>query len=101
MLVMRMTEQAKQGCTSKLVEFFESWPDDAPAPPHGWRIYWPTQFSPWNEVIFEAEFESLAEHEAWWKEFWASPRSGEWLEKKRELTERGGHGELWSVKVLK
>ena len=101
MFVMRMIEQVKKGCTNELFEFFESWSEYAPVPPHGWRIYQPTQFSPWDVVVMEAEFESLAEHETWWEKFWASPGAANWMERRRELTERGGHGELWRVKAMK
>jgi len=100
MQVIRFALQAKNGCTNELVEWVKSWPDyGLPIPPHGWRVYWHTQFSPWDVVV--NEIESLAEHEAWWKEWWAAPRAPEVAEKLGELTERGGGGEFWAVEVLK
>ena len=100
-LVVRFTLQAKKGCIDELVEWAKSWPDyGLSSPPHGWRVYWPSQLSPWNVVFHEIELENLTEHEARWKELWVAPRVGEVLDRLAEISERGGGGEVWQMEVL-
>ena len=89
----------KDGCTNELVEWFKSWPEyGLPIPPHGWRVYSHSQFSPWDVVVNEIGFESLAEHETWWKEYWAAPRVREDMDRMAEIAERG---DLWTMEQVK
>ena len=98
MLVMRYTLPVKQGRETELVELIKSMPDyGLPPAPHGERIYSGADFSPWDVVVYEADFESLDEYQAHMKEWFSAPRSREWLDKSRELGERGGGAELWTV----
>ena len=100
---MRYTLDVKTGCTEKLVELHKSRADEygVPRPPHGERIYSGGDVSPWDVVIYEAEFESLTEYRAHMKETFAAPRMREWLDRVNELTLRGRRGELWTVEHLK
>ena len=101
MLVMRYTLYAKANCAAEIVKLHKSMPDyGLPRPPHGERMYSGADFSPWDVVIYEVDFESLDEYQAYMGELSSAPRVSEWLDKSRELTERGGRGELWTVEHL-
>ena len=98
MLVQRLIEQVKVGCGTEYAELIRSLPDYGPAPPHGWRVYRAAHFAPWDVVVTEFEFESIAEREAWW-EGWSgsTPSQREWYDKRKEFVDCGGRSELWRV----
>jgi hypothetical protein len=98
MKVVRWTHHAKVQCSSELVKAIKSYPEyGLPKLPHGARVYSHSTLSPWQVVIFEVEFESLAEYAAWEEELWAAPRVHEWTDQLYSLKERGGGGEFWNV----
>ena len=98
MKAFRWTWHAKKSCTDELVEAIKSWPEyGLPKPPHSWRVYWHSALSPWDVVVWEVEFADMAEYQAWIDEFYASPRVGEFYERRRGLTDRGGGGDVWNV----
>ena len=98
MKVVRMTYYAKSWCSRKLIEAFKAYPEyGLPDPPHGWRIYSESTFSPWDVVIHEVDFESLEECDAFLKELWAAPRIREYLDLHSDLIDRGGGAEFWNV----
>jgi hypothetical protein len=70
-----------------------------PTPPYGIRIYRP-HIATFDVVIVDAEFDSLAQYEAFWEGFWASPRVDEYIEKFRELREPGGSETIWDVETV-
>jgi hypothetical protein len=101
MLVMRYTLYAKANCEAEIAKLHRSMPDyGLPRAPHGQRIYSGGDFSPWDVVIYEVDFESLDEYQAYMKEWSSAPRASEWMDKARESVERGGRGELWTVEHL-
>ena len=96
MLVDRIIEQVEKGCKGEFAEHLKAHPEYGPAPPHGWRVY-RGFIGPYDEVVFEIEFESWAEREAWWKSWSGStPSQREWYDKRRELIVRTRR-EIWHV----
>jgi hypothetical protein len=64
--------------------------------PLTYRVYTP-QFAPLDLVMFEAEFESLADHQETMAQYTALPEHRLLLAKLDELTEAGGICEAWSL----
>jgi len=98
LIVVRRTMHVEPRNQPELVEMIKSIADlKLPNPPHRERVYTYGNFSPWDLVIWEQEFESLAEYEA--------NREGistEQYKRMFELVEmRGSHTELWKVEHLK
>ena len=97
MLVQRIIEQVEKGCKSEVAEHLKAHPEYGPTPPHGWRVYRSHIGAYTDEVVFEVEFESWAEREAWWKSWSGStPRQKEWHAKRRELVARTRE-EIWDM----
>ncbi len=63
---------------------------------HSYRIYSP-DISPYDVVVVEWEYEDLQEMRAVWDTWFAKPSTPEFFEKLFELTERGGHREIWGL----
>jgi hypothetical protein len=63
---------------------------------HSYRIYTP-HFGPRGVVIVEWEYEDLQELQASWEAWVAERGTPEFFEKWHELTERGGHREIWGL----
>ena len=100
MIVVRYTNRVKVGATKKMVEWLKSLADyGLPLAPQGERIYWHV-LGPWDEVIWEGQFESLAQYQAWKEEQHAAPRFGEAVSKVGELLDPGGRSEVWNVVAL-
>ena len=102
MIVVRRTLQVKEGADNKLLALIKSWPDlGLPSPPHGVRVYTYGKASPWGIVIWEQDFESLAEQAAFMKEYFAHPSAGEETDKFMELVEsRGSTTEYWRMEQI-
>ena len=81
----------------------KSWPAlGFPSMPHGHRVYTSGEASPWGVVVWEIDFESLAEFETTSKEWAATPGSGEQFERFDKLVEsRGSTTEFWEVEHVK
>jgi hypothetical protein len=54
-------------------------------------------FGPFDKIILDVEFESAAECEKFWDEWFADPEAIKWLEQWQTLVEAGGSNELWLV----
>ena len=64
--------------------------------PHASRVYAP-EIGPFSTLVLEADFESLAEYEEFWAEYFASPEAVEFNEKWDTVTESGGTNEIWRL----
>ena len=64
--------------------------------PHSRRLY-SSNISPYDRLVFEAEFENLAEYEKFWAEWRASPETAAFQEKFNDLLEAGGTNEIWTL----
>jgi hypothetical protein len=60
------------------------------------RIYVP-EVAPFDVICAEGDFESLAEYERYWADYFAQPQTTAFLERWFELTETGGTNELWEL----
>jgi len=60
------------------------------------RHYTPN-VGPRDTLVLDDEFESLAEMESFWKEWFAKPDSPAFLEKWLALMETGGTTEIWNL----
>ena len=102
MLVVRRTLQVKRGSKRQLVELLRAIPDyGLPRAPQGERVYRAGPCGgPWDVIIWEAAYESMAEYEAWEKENRAAPRLGEHYEEVMKLIDRGNSTEFWDVEIL-
>ena len=101
-MVVRRTLQIREGKEKEFVEMVKSWSElGLPSPPHGHRIYTYGKASPWGLVIWEQDFESLAEKEAFDKEYWDVPEAHEQAGMFMELVESSGSTtEFWRVEHL-
>jgi hypothetical protein len=63
---------------------------------HRTRIYVP-EFAPFDVICAEGDFDSLAEYEQYWTQYFAQPETAAFLERWFELTETGGTNELWEL----
>ncbi len=61
-----------------------------------YRIYVPS-IDTFDKVSIEVEFESLEEYEKGWAEWFARPETAAFVEKWSDLTESGGHNEIWTL----
>ena len=99
MLVVRHIIHIKDGCQEKLVEALKAHTKAPfPSPPHEWRIYTWGEASPWGILIWEQEFESMAEKDAYSQEFQGTPGARELIESTGGFVEsRGSATEIWTV----
>jgi hypothetical protein len=102
MIVQRYTVQVKPGRTEELVDLMLSHAAAREAEGrdfHAFRISTPSlSGQPGNRLMFELEFEDLAEFQAWWDEWFALPTSPPYLEKWNALIERGTDtNEIWNL----
>ena len=64
--------------------------------PRAYRIYVP-EFAPFDVLCIEVDFDSLAEYQQYWAEYFAQPETTAFLERWYELTDTGGTNELWEL----
>ena len=64
--------------------------------PHARRLY-SSNIGPFDQLVFEAEFENLAEYEEFWAEYSASPEGAAFNEKFDTLLKSGGTNEIWTL----
>ena len=95
--------QITKGNVQNVVELLKAHRDlGFPSPPHGERIYASGRFNPYEQVIWEDDFKSIAEYEAWRAEFFATPAAGDHSQRVWELIEpRGSRTEVWTVEHLR
>ena len=60
------------------------------------RVYVP-EIAPFDVLVYEADYESLAEYEQVWAEWLASPEAAAFLEQWDAITETGGTNEIWTL----
>jgi hypothetical protein len=61
-----------------------------------YRIYVP-EFAPFDVLCIEGDFDSLAEYQQYWAEYFAQPETTAMLERWYDVTETGGTNELWEL----
>jgi len=86
----------KPGCEAAVVELLKEEIEGNTAYTHSYRIY-TSYISSYDVVVVEWEFEDLQEMRADWDAWFAKTDMTEFNEKWDELTERGGHGEIWEL----
>lgn len=55
------------------------------------------EVAPFDHLVVEGEFESLAAYERYWGEWFASPDATAFLERWQTVTDTGGTNEIWRV----
>jgi hypothetical protein len=95
MLVNRRTFIVKNGCWDEAVAMAVAEVQRVGFP-RATRLYVP-KIGPFSTLVFEAEFESLAEYEKFWAEYFASPEGVAFNEKLDTVTESGGTNEIWAL----
>ena len=96
MIVERWTYPVKPGCQEAVVKMLKEEIEGNTVFTHSYRIYTP-DIGPQDVVVVEWEYEDLQEMQADWDAWLAKPGTPEFLEKWNELTERGGHREIWGL----
>jgi len=95
MIVERRTWNVKRGCMQELVALGNSFIETTGSTV---RLYTPTVgLGRQDTLVADHEFESLAEMESFWKEWFARPDTPAFLRKWEALTERGGTSEIWNL----
>jgi hypothetical protein len=92
----RRIYNVKPGCEEAVVELLKEEIEGNTVYTHSYRIY-TSYISSYDVVVVEWEFEDLQEMEAAWDAWFAKTDMTEFNEKWDELTERGGHGEIWEL----
>jgi hypothetical protein len=95
MIVNRRTMIVKPGCWDEAVALVVA-ETKRVSFPHPRRIL-TENISPFDRLVFEAEFENLAEYEKFWAEYLASPEAASFQEGWDDLVEAGGANEIWSL----
>ena len=86
----------KPGCEEAVVELLKEEIEGNTVYTHSYRIY-TSYISSYDVVVVEWEFEDLQEMREDWDAWFAKTDMTEFNEKWDELTERGGHGEIWEL----
>jgi hypothetical protein len=95
MLVNRRTFLVRRGCFDEAVAMMVAEVQRVGIP-HACRLYVP-EIGPFSTVVLEVEFESLAEYEEFWAEYFASAEGVAFNEKWGEVTESAGTNEVWEL----
>ena len=96
----RRMYNVKPGCEAAVVELLKEEIEGNTAYTHSYRIY-TSNISSYDVVVVEWEFEDLQEMQADWDAWFAKTDMTEFNEKWDELTERGGHGEIWELVAMR
>lgn len=94
MYINRRTFVVKRGRLQDLIDLFMSVPTDRPVRMLGPNGIAPT---PFDEIVIEFSFDSLAEYESYWAELLGSDDMGAVQAQVNEMTETGGRSELHYV----
>ena len=89
MIVEKNTVVVKQGGMDEAVTEVKSLLE-AGGFPHAFRIYVP-HTGPQGVIVVETEYESLAEFEKYWKDFFASPEADAWRKERHPLHYKHSH----------
>jgi hypothetical protein len=95
MIANRQTMIVKQGCWDEVVASVVA-ETCRVSFPHPRRIF-TANIGPFDRLVFEAEFENLAEYEKFWAEYLASPEGAAFTEKLNSMLESGGSNEIWTL----
>ena len=95
MIVNRRTFVVKEGCWDEALALTVA-ETKRVSFPHPRRLY-SSNISPFDRLVFEAEFENLAEYVKFWAEWFASPEGAAFMEKWDTLTKSGGTNEIWTL----
>lgn len=95
MIVNRRTFIVKAGCWDE-AEALVVADTKSESFPHPRRIY-SSDIGPHDRLVYEAEFENLAEYEKYWAEWFASHESVAFVKKFNDLLEAGGTNEIWTL----
>jgi hypothetical protein len=93
MLVNRRTFVVKRGHMDEVVALIQA---EMKRTNDKSRIY-VSETGSFDTIAGEWEFESLAEYEKGWAEYFATPEATTFLQKWNELTETGGTNEIWTL----
>ena len=95
MIVNRRTFVVKAGCWDE-AEALAVAETKRESFPHPQRIY-SSNISPFDRLVYEAEFENLAEYEKYLADWFASPEGSAVAEKLNSMLESGGKNEIWTL----
>ena len=98
MIANRQTMIVKQGCWDEAVALVVA-ETKRVSFPHPRRIF-TANIGRYDRLVFEAEFENLAEYEKFWAEWRASPEGAAFLKEWNDLLEAGGTNEIWTLVEL-
>jgi hypothetical protein len=96
MLAFRLTLKIKPGCMGKAWEMIQKIKENTP----DWkgRIYTPASYAPWETIILEETFESVAEREAFWDKYHGKPEFTAWWDEWfNEIAEGGNSIDVWNL----
>ena len=96
MLAFRTTLKIKPGCLGKAWEMTQKIKEIAP----DWkgRIYTPASYAPWEIIIIEDTYESVAEREAFWDKYHGTPELNAWWDEWfNEIAEGGNTIDVWNL----
>jgi hypothetical protein len=96
MIVNRITMVVKKGCRNELIELIKGEVAKSDETPGKVRLLWPS-LGPQDMLVYEREFESLADLEAFWAAWNALPTTADFWNKYNGLTKPGGSQEAYQV----
>ena len=90
MIVQRIYWSVKPECAKEAVAWFKAlkWPKPL-------RLQWPHSAGTFDVLAVEADYESMAEHERIFDQFWARPDSAGLMAELHGLLDGKPRGELW------
>jgi hypothetical protein len=95
MIVQRITFHVKSGRGEKAIEMIKE-AQKTLSPPNGAQIY-DSNIGPFNTILYDLKFESLAECEAFWEKWWSLPETPAFMERWNELVTNRGGSEIWRL----
>jgi hypothetical protein len=96
MKAFRLILKVKPGCMDKALEMAKKVKEFAPD--YTGRIYTPAGFAPWETIVFEDTYESVAERDAYWEKYYDNPEFIAWWDEwNNEVAESGNSIEIWNL----
>ena len=96
MIVVRFTHVVKPGCTRAVVALLKEHREHPATPNRSQRIY-SANLAPTHTVIWEAEYENLAEWEKAVEEYPRHPLAASFWEQLNKLLDGQGSREIWNL----
>jgi hypothetical protein len=93
MFAHRLTFRVKTGHMDEALEMIKGEIAKGGAPSRVYQSY----ISPGNVIIQDLEFESLAELQAFWAEWFSKPETAEFVQKWDQLVESTVTNEVWQI----